>query len=159
MRPHRSGFFVFKVDFNEFGIFAFILINDIFSHKPGNTQFLEETILRVNALNCQIVSPFFHTYGKKVSTLWKKLRMVFHSMEKTAQLFHTVEKSFPHCGKLPAVRVRRSQDVEAVLTHCIGFGQPDEGVGSPLKTRILRIGAGTPSSRSRFALFHSAIPT
>ena len=34
---------------------------------------------------------------RKFSTLWKK---VFHSVEKSGEVFHGVEKSFPQCGKL-----------------------------------------------------------
>ena len=33
---------------------------------------------------------------RKFSTVWKK---VFHSVEKTGEVFHGVEKSFPQCGK------------------------------------------------------------
>jgi NDP-sugar pyrophosphorylase family protein len=42
----------------------------------------------------------FPRHGKcsdQFSTVWKK---VFHGVENPGDFFHTVEKSFPHCGKL-----------------------------------------------------------
>ena len=37
---------------------------------------------------------FFHTV-ENLSIVWKNSEKVFHSVEKTAGFFHSVEKSFP----------------------------------------------------------------
>lgn len=42
--------------------------------------------------------------------------------------------------------------LERFHKSCIRFGQPDEVVGSPWKTEILRNGAGTTPSRSLFPI-------
>ena len=65
--------------------------------------------------------PIFPHCGKKVSTLWKKSRIFFHSMDK-------ISSTFPHCGKnfRPAVSaVRRTWHLyPKPPTHPAHSGQP-----------------------------------